>query len=245
MLILAFETTGKNASSAIINEEGKLWVAKSQENMNHLKDILVLTQECFDKAGLSPSDIDYVAASVGPGSYTGIRIGVTTARTFAQCNENLCIGVSSLEGMALEAADYAKLLGINYICPIINARRNQTYGAIFKLNDDKLIPVVVGAQYMIDDILNRATELNEKVLLTGDGCDSYIETIRATMEENAYDITPEECRYPSAGSIAKLALENVDKAIPYEELLPNYMRLSEAEQRLKEGTLSKRIKGEL
>lgn len=245
MLIVAFETTGRNASAAIINEDGKLWVARSSERMNHLKDIIVLANECFEKAGVTPADVDYISASVGPGSYTGIRIGVTTARTIAQCIGKYTIGVSSLEGMVLEASELASEAGISYICPLINARRNQTYAAIYRLNEGKLEPIQAEAQYMIDEILGKADKIGERILFTGDGCDSYGSLINETLADDTYIVAPEDIRYPCAGSIARLALNNIDKAVSYEELLPNYMRLSEAEQRLKEGTLSKRIKGEV
>ena len=98
---------------------------------------------------------------------------------------------------------------------------------------------------MIDELLNEVKGLGERVLLTGDGADSYLAVIEETLSDGSYELAPEEVRYPSAGSIARLALSRLESAGGYEELLPDYMRLSEAEQRLKEGTLSKRIRGEL
>lgn len=244
MLIAAFETTGKNASAALIDENEKLTVARSDEQMNHLKDILVLGQKCCEMAGVTPQDITHAAASVGPGSFTGIRIGVTTARTVAQALCTPAIGVSSLEGMALEVAKYAAEKEIRYVCPLINARRNQTYSAIYRIEDGMPVLHTKDKQYMIDEILGKVKELGEKILLTGDGSDSYLKVIEETLEADTYEIAPEEVRYPCAGSIARLALSRIDQAGDYENLKPDYMRLSEAEQRLKEGTLSKRIRGE-
>lgn len=245
MLIAAFETTGRNASCALIDETGRLIVERSEEKMNHLKDIIVLLDRCFKIAGAAPGEFTHAAASVGPGSFTGIRIGVTTARTVAQAAGAKAIGISSLEGMALEASDCAREAGIEYIVPLINARRNQTYSAAYRLTDDGLKLVLKDRQYMIDELLNEVKGLGERVLLTGDGADSYLAVIEETLSDGSYELAPSEARYPSAGSIARLALSRLESAGGYEELLPDYMRLSEAEQRLKEGTLSKRIRGEL
>ena len=111
MLILAIETTGKYASAALISEDGRFEVAESFEQMNHLKEIMSLIDESLSKMGAGKGDITHVAASAGPGSFTGIRIGVTTARTLGQMLEIPCVCVSSLEGMAKRAFDYAEANG--------------------------------------------------------------------------------------------------------------------------------------
>lgn len=243
MLIAAFETTGKYASAALIDDEGRLTVSKSTEQMNHLKDILVLAEDCFNRAGVKPDAVTHVAASVGPGSFTGIRIGVTTARTLAQVTGAPAISVSSLLGMALEVDAAATESDCEFICPIINARRNQTYAAIYRRTDGGLAAVCEEKQYMIDELLELVKKSDGRVMLTGDGTEVYSGIIEETLVDGSYEIAPAELRYPCAGSIARLAAEKLDEAMPYEKLLPNYMRLSEAEQRLKEGTLSSRIKG--
>ena len=94
--ILALETTGKYGSAAVIREDGRVFCASSETEMNHLKDIITISDEAVRMAGIGKKDLTHVAASVGPGSFTGIRIGVTTARTLGQMLGIPCVSVSSL-----------------------------------------------------------------------------------------------------------------------------------------------------
>ena len=245
MYILAIETTGKYVSAALISESGEIWEHNSSEEMKHLKEILPLSEKCIQDAGIQKADIDYVAASVGPGSFTGIRIGVTVARTLAQMLNMSCIGVSSLEELKQESLDYARESKCDYICSIINARRHQTYGCIYKCTGNgSQSKVIKDKQYMIEEIIEEIKSLKGKVLITGDGVDAYSSIIEENLSNDRYEFSPEECRYQNAAAVAQIALLEAEAGctVPYDELLPNYMRLSEAEQRLKDGTLSSRIK---
>ena len=107
MKILALETTGRYGSAAVIDDEGRLFSAASGEEMNHLRGMISLIDEAVVSAGISKNDLTHVAASIGPGSFTGIRIGVTTARTMAQMLGLPCIGVSSIEALARGALSKA------------------------------------------------------------------------------------------------------------------------------------------
>ena len=107
MKILAIETTGRYGSAAVIDGEGHVFSAVSTEEMNHLKGMIGLIDEAISKAGTDKSGLTHIAASIGPGSFTGIRIGVTTARVMAQMLGVPCVAVSSLEGMACGAMEAA------------------------------------------------------------------------------------------------------------------------------------------
>lgn len=244
MLILALETTGKYGSAALIDEAGNITASSSSCEMNHLKEIITLANDCLDKAGKKIADVTHVATSEGPGSFTGIRIGVTTARTLAQMMNVPCVGVSSLEGMALNAASSASDNSCGYVCSIINARRRQTYGGIWKIQDGKLEACKEQKQYMIEEICEMIKDLDGKVMITGDGIDAYEEIIRESLDEEIFALADETVRYQTAVTVAEIAARKVEagEAVAFNELLPNYMRLSEAEQRLKEGTLSRKIR---
>lgn len=125
--ILALETTGKYGSAAVIKEDGSVYCASSETEMNHLKDIITISDEAVKAAGITKKELTHVAASAGPGSFTGIRIGVTTARTLGQMLGIPCIAVSSLEAMARRVLSEAIAAGALYVVPVINARRHQTY----------------------------------------------------------------------------------------------------------------------
>jgi len=245
MKILALETTGKNGSAAVYND-GRLSIALSDGEMSHLKDVITISEEAIKLAGINKSELDYIAASVGPGSFTGIRIGVTTARTMAQMLMLPCVGVSSLEAMALNVLEDAKARGCGAIVSIINARRHQTYAGAWAIDaEGRLSEICEQRQYMIEELLDIVgKKCGEKLYFVGDGIDAYEDIIAASLPVGAYELAAEEIRYQTAKTIAELAAEKVKAGedVPYEDLLPNYMRLSEAEQRLKEGTLSSKIK---
>ena len=334
MYILTLETTGKYGSAAVIDEHGSVFSATSGDVMNHLQDIITLTESCLEKAGISTSQLTHVAASVGPGSFTGIRIGVTTARTLGQVLKIPCIAVSTLEAMAVQGAailspdsEYrieriANTIGVEKatapdvakadcapvapgmanalgtadaadvaniaICPIINARRHQTYSGLWRAEGDSMEPLLPEKQYMIEDLLDAITtgtngicgkvactgaipeskDPNEMACaagtvesknpaeavstqqprvtyFTGDGIDAYESIIRERMPEGSYLLAEESNRYQHAEYVARMALQKAlrGETLSYEELLPNYMRKSEAEMRLESGTLSKKIHG--
>lgn len=242
MYILALETTGKYCSASIVDEHGATVTCTSENDMNHLKDIISLTDECLKEANISKNEITHVAASVGPGSFTGIRIGVTTARAMAQVLDIPCVSVPTLEAMIAGAATRE----VKYVCAIINARRRQTYAMLSEVDYDGRSRVILPAkQYMIEEVCECIRKLDGNVKFTGDGIDAYEKIIAEMLDEGTYSFEPVESRYQSAKSVAKLAWARAmcGMAVPYNELMPEYMRKSEAEMRLEEGTLSKKIHG--
>lgn len=255
MYILALETTGKFGSASIIDSEGRCVVARSEDSMNHLKDITLLSQDCCSQMGIPPSKLTHVAASVGPGSFTGIRIGVTTARTLGQMLDIPCIAVSSLESMAEQCFCHrtegepipSNSLGdaVRWVCPIINARRHQTYAGLWQVKGNDLEPALPEKQYMIEDLLAEIQGRDGITAFVGDGIDAYESIIWETLPEGKFLLAEENVRYQNARFVAKIAARKAlsGDICSYEELLPNYMRKSEAEIRLEEGTLSKRIHG--
>jgi len=251
MKILALETTGRYGSAAVIDDDGRIWHASSAEEMNHLRGMISLIDEAVTKAGIGKDDLTHMAASVGPGSFTGIRIGVTTARTMAQMLGLPCIGVSSTEALAKGALADAVSAGARLIVPVINARRHQTYAAVFEADREaeSLVPVLEEKQYMIEELLEELrARLGEHggaaVYFTGDGIDAYGGIIEGALPEGSFMFAAGDKRYQSAGPVAEIALEKAraGETVGYDGLMPEYMRLAEAEQKLRAGTLSDRIR---
>ncbi len=256
--ILVVETTGKYGSAAVITDDGRVFCASSETEMNHLRDIITISDEALRAAGITKRDLTHIAASRGPGSFTGIRIGVTTARTMAQMLGLPCIGISSLESLAQGALETAVLSGALYIASVINARRHQTYAGVWKVcftsgsSEHTVIPVLEERQYMIEELLGKLTDPavtgGGKVFFTGDGIDAYREIIEEAFDEKGLSdqliLADKEIRYQSAEPAARIAyrMASLGSCVSYEELMPEYMRLSEAEQRLREGTLSDKIR---
>lgn len=255
MKILAIETTGRYGSASVIDEAGRVSSASSCSEMDHLRGIISLIDEAISGAGISKKELTHIASDIGPGSFTGIRIGVTTARTMAQMLGLPCIAVSSLESMARRVLSDAISKGALYVVPVINARRRQTYAgayeAVFTSDNEKqsLIPAMEEKQYMIDELLGALkVKLEEQpgavIYFTGDGIDAYGDIIEETMPDGSYVYAGEGLRYQHSEAVARIALDKAaaGETVGYDELLPEYMRLAEAEQRLKAGTLSDKIR---
>lgn len=228
MYILAFETTGNYGSVALIAGDGYIWQKMTTERMSHLKMITQEAERVLEEAGVKKDEITAVAASVGPGSFTGIRIGLATARTIGQALGIPCIGVSSLE-IFREKAEEGRSAAV-----IFNARRGQVYGAVF---DEDGSEVLKPGPYMLEQVMEVSEKVKnpENLVWYGDGTDAYAYRLEGRK------IASEEDRYQMADMVARKALEEYRKGntVTYNELLPDYMRVAEAEQKLKDGTLAK------
>ncbi|MBR2673934.1 MAG: tRNA (adenosine(37)-N6)-threonylcarbamoyltransferase complex dimerization subunit type 1 TsaB [Mogibacterium sp.] len=242
MKILAIETTGKYGSAALIDDEGRLFSSETHDGNDHLREIIGTADRTLKEAGCEKGDLTHVAASIGPGSFTGIRIGVTAARTLSQMLDIPCIGVSSLMAMALRALEPATTHKSNIIAAIINARRHQVYAGAWKISDGRTESFLEERQYMIEELLDLLKD-EGTVYFVGDGIDAYENIISEARENYSFALAPEEMRYQHASTVAGLALAMAmaGKTLGYDELMPEYMRLAEAEQRLKEGSLSDKI----
>lgn len=236
MYILAIETTGPYASVALIDGKANVKSKTSKEHMNHLKDLMPMVDQLLKEEKVEKSQLDAVAASVGPGSFTGIRIGVSTARAIAQALDIPCIPVKTLNAFIYQE----KSQGL--ICPIINARRGQVYGAIFDRGDYNCKTILPPGPYMLTDVL-KAIEDKAYGMITfyGDGIDAYEEEIKKAIPEDRRRFADKNIRYQNAEAVAQESFMKFlwKKTIPYSQLEPDYMRETEAETKLKDGTLAK------
>lgn len=226
MYILALETTGAHASVAIIDEKGSVWEKRGQGVLNHLQYLMPMTDELLKECGLALGDMTAVAASRGPGSFTGIRIGVSSARALAQVLRVKAIAVPTLKAFAYNMPDYQGL-----ICPVFDARRSQVYAGAYKWEDGKIMEVVPGAPYAIDAFLENVKSADKgERLFFGDGTKVYSDWFQKE------ELAPEAARFQSAASVAKLAKDMAEQGFmtDYEALKPDYMRKAEAERKLEE-----------
>jgi len=236
MHILAIETTGPHCSVAIIVESGQVKGASSKGTMNHLQFLMPLTKQLLIDCQLQLDDINVIAVSAGPGSFTGIRIGVSSARGLAQVLGCKVTPVETLKAFAYHVPEYRGL-----ICPIFDARRNQVYGGAYMWQDGEIMEAVPGGPYMLDEylaLLEKAisTSGTNQVRFFGDGLKPYGQKVEdwSTGQPVQVSIAEEEHRYQEAGSVARLGLAETIKgnAREYETVFPNYMRIAEAQKNL-------------
>ncbi|MEG0829938.1 MAG: tRNA (adenosine(37)-N6)-threonylcarbamoyltransferase complex dimerization subunit type 1 TsaB [Anaerovoracaceae bacterium] len=234
MYILALETTGRYPSVGVINSHGQIFEKTGTQSLNHLQNLMPMTGELLEEIGITLDDINVIAASEGPGSFTGIRIGVSSARALAQVTGKPTIGVKTLKAFAYQAEDYSGL-----ICPVFDARRSQVYSGAYEWNQGKIIEVVEGKAYKLEELLKTLEKTGrEKIMFFGDGIKVYEEAIGQWNKASNIEaeFAEEENRLQRGSSAAKLALEEYKKGntLTYEELKPNYMRKAEAERKLEE-----------
>ena len=252
MYLLAIETTGAYASVALLQADRTdpdqsriLSVIHGNDRFSHLQNLTPQIDQILKDNQLQTGDVDVIAVSHGPGSFTGIRIGVATARALGQILGIPCVAVSSLEALALRApqteegtpqTEDEKLL----LCPALDARRKQVYGAAYEIEDGRLSCRIPQQSILMVDFLQKLDEIADqydRILFLGDGIDTCGELIRQWDETRQQVIyAPEEIRYQDAAAVALRGLQlwNDGKACDYIELQPEYLRMAEAEKKLKE-----------
>ncbi len=247
MNILAIETTGAEASVAIINEKGEVFMEASDQKLNHLQNLMPMTDILLQKRGMSIDDVDYIAVSEGPGSFTGIRIGVSSGRALAQALGLQTISVPTLKSFLYNVPDYRGV-----VCPIFDARRSQVYGGAYQwAGEGEYREVVEGAAYDLNELLEElekavhgmipVSDDQFEITFFGDGIAPYKEQILKWQDSSLNTnirvlFAEDDIKLQKASSVARLALENfkAGKVKSLYDLKPVYMRKAEAERKLEE-----------
>ena len=225
MLILAFETSAKAASVALV-ENGKL-LGESYQNtgLTHSQTLMVMAEDLLKQCGKTVNDITAVAVAEGPGSFTGVRIGVAAAKGFAWGREIPCYGISTLEAMAFSLGVYN-----GHVCACMDARRSQVYNAVFLADGAALLRVSEDRAIALADLKIELEHIDGPIFLVGDGAELTYKTLSAEISNLI--LPPEHRRHQRAVGVALLAEK---KAAAGESgdgnaLSPNYLRLSQAER---------------
>ncbi len=225
MLILAFETSAKACSAALLKDDTLLGEAYQNTGLTHSQTLLVMAEDLMKQCGVTEKDIAAVAVAAGPGSFTGVRIGVAAAKGFAWGREIPCCGVSTLEAMAENLGVYD-----GYVLPVMDARRQQVYCALFRAEKGVLTRVAPDRAIALSELAGEIKILEEPIFLVGDGSNLCYNTLNADVP--ALILPPEHRMHQRAAGVALVAKqmiargENCDGAT----LQPNYLRLSQAER---------------
>ena len=225
MKILAFETSAKAASVALMENGKLLGEAYQNTGLTHSQTLMVMAEDMLKTCGKKPSDVQAVAVAAGPGSFTGVRIGVAAAKGFAWGGELPCYGVSTLEAMARNLGAYQ-----GYVLPAMDARRSQVYTAIFHVEKGAFTRVAEDMAISLEELKEKIKNFQEPVFLVGDGALLCYNTL---LEEVPGLVLPPEHRmHQRAAGVALAAQVMMDTGEPGNgaELTPNYLRLSQAER---------------
>ena len=225
MLILAFETSAKAGSVALLDDSKLLGESYQNTGLTHSQTIMAMAQDLIAACGHTPQDIQAVAVAAGPGSFTGVRIGVAAAKGFAWGAEIPCYGVSTLEAMAQSLGIYD-----GYICPVMDARRSQVYNALFEADRGEITRIREDRAISLDDLAEDVKKLEKPVFLVGDGSILCYNTLLERVPSLV--LPPEHRMHQRAVGVGIIAARQIRAGISGDAaaLTPNYLRLSQAER---------------
>ncbi len=231
MKLLSIECSASPASAAII-DDGKV-IASSFINtrLTHSQTLMPMVKDILSASMTSFEDIEGIAVASGPGSFTGIRIGISAVKGLAAPKNLPCVAVSTLRAMAemFRGKDC-------YVCAVMDARCNQVYNAIFEIGGDKITRVCEDRALMCDELAKEVTLLykskQKEIIICGDGADLFYEYV---SEFKGIVLANPILKYQNAAAVGLCAEKDFlrDKIISASELLPTYLRLPQAERELK------------
>ena len=234
--ILALESSAKACSAALCREEALIAQSWQNSGLTHSRTLMPMVEDLLKNCGQSLDDVDVIAVAAGPGSFTGLRIGVAAAKGLAWAGEKACAGVSTLEAMAWPLAHMADA----EICAVMDARRNQVYNARFRAGGEGLERLCPDRALGLDDLARELQSGGKPQILVGDGavlCYTSLKKLGLDVR-----LAPPHLRLQSAWGVARAALERVrtGQLTDAAGLTIAYHRLSQAERE----RLEKEQKGE-
>lgn len=223
MKILSVDTSAVCASVAIVHDEKIVSLCSTNAGLTHSRTLLPMIDSALKNSETSLDEIDCFACSAGPGSFTGIRIGIAAIKGLADGLEKKCIPVSTLEGLAYN------LLGQDVIaCSVMDARCSQVYCAVFDAGKEKITRLSPDRALKIDELGAELKNYSKRIVFVGDGAEICQKAL-------GYEAAPPVLRFQNAASVAFAALNNPneDKFITAAQLMPVYLRLPQAQRELK------------
>ena len=226
MKILAIDTSAVTASAAVVEDGALVAATELRSKMTHSQTILPMVEDMLKNAALSLKDIDVAAVNVGPGSFTGVRIGVAAVKGFCFADDIPCVAVSTLESMAY---NFIGLSQPQIVCAVMDARCAQVYTALFEVGETvtRLSP---DEAISIEALGGRLQEIGKAVMLVGDGAKVCYAALKEVVD--CLYIAPDHLRYQNAVGVAAAAYRS-EQRCEADALQPVYLRLPQAERELK------------
>lgn len=221
MKVLALETSAKSVSAAVLDGDTVRASCFSCTGLTHSRTLMPMVESMLKNAGLTLEEMDAVAVAAGPGSFTGLRIGVSAAKGLAWAADKPCVGVSTLEAMAQNLAHMDALL----ICAM-DARRNQVYNALFEAKDGTLTRLTDDRAIAVSELADELAGQKRRMLVLGDGAVLCRDGLAAAGI--VCELAPEALRWQNAVGVGLAAQHG--ECVSAQQLVPAYLRLSQAER---------------
>ena len=228
MKILALDASGIVASVAIASEEEIIAEYTIKHKKTHSQTLLPMIDKVLKFAEVDLKDIEYIAATEGPGSFTGLRIGAATAKGLSQALNIPIVNVPTLEALAYNIVESDKL-----ICPIMDARRGNVFAAIYKMSNEGLEVIRKQEALPIEDLIKDINALEKNIIFVGDGINVHKDYIKNYLRVD-YIFAPAYLREQKAASVVGVALDYIkkNKYVQSKDFKPVYLRKSQAEREL-------------
>ena len=228
MNILMIDTSGPACGVAIAREGRLVCDMQLVSGRTHSQRVMPMVEAALAMSDMAVSDIDVFGAVTGPGSFTGVRIGVSSVKALAHAAGKPCVGVDALHALA---ANIQAFDGV--ICPILDARRAQVYAAAYRFREGELPVEVLPMQAVALDEFAAQLPQGERLLFLGDGLRVHFPRLRELLGERAVAAPAHQC-YLRAAAGCYLAEKRSAEAVPSHALEPVYLRLSQAERERRE-----------
>lgn len=226
MKILGIESSGLTASIAVWQDDMIIAEYTTNFKKTHSETLLPMIAEVLERINIDVNEMDYIAVSEGPGSFTGLRIGAATAKGLGLATGKELVSVPTVEALA-----YSLYNVQGVICPIMDAKRDQVYTGIFKYEDGELKTLFNTDAVAITEIIDRINGFGKEVTFLGDGVPVYKDVINDSIKVPCR-YAPANLAYQSAASVCVLAAKMVKegKVVGADMMRPEYLRLSQAER---------------
>ncbi len=227
MKILALESSALVASVAIVTEEELVGLYTINYKKTHSQTLLPMLDELCKQIELNTEEIDAIAVTGGPGSFTGLRIGAATAKGLGLAWGKPLISVPTAEAMA-----YQMYGNTGIICPLLNARRQQVYTGLYEFDQEKCFRVVEEQSAIaMTELIDQLNQMGREVTFLGDGVPVHAALIKETLKV-PFHFAPAHCNRQNAAALATRALEyyKEGKWETAAEHKPDYLRVSQAER---------------
>lgn len=223
MKLLAIDTSGPVCGVAILTEAGIAYECAAVNKLTHSTNLMPMVEAAFAATGLTVQDMDRIAVVTGPGSFTGVRIGVSTAKGLAHGAGKPCVAVDALEAMAAGVGEFSGI-----ICPIQDARAGQVYGAAFSAGEARPDRLMEDTPLKVEEYVAAIQSMGDRFLFLGDGMPVQKAKLQALLGDTAVFAKPQQAllRPAAVAYLGSLATEEMD----YLELMPMYLRAPNAER---------------
>lgn len=235
MLILSLDSAALSGSVALCEDETLIAEFTVSTGHTHSETLLPMVEAVLRAAGRQVAEVGLLACTVGPGSFTGVRIGAATGKGLAFGRGIPCIGVSTLEALAENGGELAAATG-GLVCPVMNARREQVFNALFEVRDGRVCRLCADRALPVTELIRELAETpayaGRTVLLTGDGTEMTARALEADQLDWQVICLPERDSRVSAYQVSQCALRAYREGVRTTdaELTPVYLRMSQAER---------------